>query len=368
MLGHEQRYLVFMRLPRFLRLWIKGFYERLSTIFYIVRFSLKREKGLRILGVVDFNEEGFGLGDGLVFQVFLNILMIDHKAVKVDTCYIDDPTHINAKREAYRRSLYLKRILSTVHEFNPNTGSHFHFDSNAQFADFISKLRNKYIVWPILYSSFTHRRLYDTKVIIDFHKKNGYLPSLTCKQELINWAHDFCAAHIGSACSVVVHLRVNPTRRSVKNSNIEAWNRFFVHHEHDTSLKFIIIGTKEEIIPKFREYQNILFSKDFDTSLEQDLALMQIAYISLCSASGPGILPRFAGLPTLTFGLNPLYTTDIPYGGTYPFLNKYQKLFWGVETFESIENEFGRLMEALKKDGWENPYKYKAIEKPKHNF
>lgn len=368
MLKHDQRHRAFMRLPRLIRSSIRSCYERVKTIFYLMGFISRRERPLRILGVIDFNEEGFAIGDAMVFQVFLNILMIRHGAQKVDTTYIDDPSHANTRKEAYHRTLYLKRMLSSLHELNPNAGSHFHFDSNAQFADFLQKHREKYVVWPILHGSLTCRGLYDMKQIIDFYHETGSLPRLSCRQELINWAHSFVVDHIGKAKLVVVHLRANPSRRESKNSNIDAWDRFFAAHKDEGSVKFTIIGTKEEIIPKFREYKNLIFAKDFDTTLEQDLSLLQIAHISLCSTSGPGVFPRFAGLPTITFGLSPVYTDDIPEGATYPFLTRYQKVFWGKEPFELIEHEFTALMDKLNKDNWHNPHVYREIDNPKHAF
>ncbi|MDD5069486.1 MAG: hypothetical protein PHV17_02060 [Candidatus Omnitrophica bacterium] len=294
--------------------------------------------------------------------------MIKHQAIGIDVAYIDDQTHPNARRQPYKRPLHLKRNLSMIHEFNPWVKSHFHFDSNAQFNDFLSRVKSNYIVWPILYDRFKYRGLYDRKAMIDFFKKEGYLPKLTCRQELINWAHDFCSDKLKNRKLIVIQIRNNPTRRTDKNANISAWIDFFKKRSQSPDFYFVIIGEEEEIIAKLRDQSNISFSKDFKTSFEQDVALMQIAFLVMASPSGPAEFSRYCGVPSLIFGVNPKYTEDVKAGQDYPFASDILKIFWGKETLELIDREFDLLYEHLLEINWRNPYSFKPVDNYPHRF
>lgn len=75
---------------------------------------------------------------------------------------------------------------------------------------------------------------------------------------------------------VVVHLR-NRTDQADRNADLESWLGFFTSCKDRFDVKFIVIGTREEIVSRFRDLRNVIFSKDYSTTIEQDCALIQTA-------------------------------------------------------------------------------------------
>lgn len=331
------------------RLWKNPFIDALTL------FGGKRGSGRRILGIWDFNTQLSTVGDALAFQVMLNVLKIDHDAEKVDVCFIDDDRHPYARKEGFKKNLLWKRNIVATCEVNPFMGSLFLFDSNAQFSSFYHKFRHRYIPLPNPALPMPHVGKW--KLLTDFFERRKYLPPLTCKPPLIQWALDFVRRHAFPAKPIVVQLRRNP-RASDRNSPVEAWDDFFRSFADRDDLKFLIIGMAREIIPEFRKYRNVLFTKDHNTTIEQDLALIQVAHVGLFQASGVAVFPWFTHVPSCMFGGDARYIRYIHAIGPEKkcnFLDVRQRLYWGTPTGDFLIQEFVKMLGDLDREGWSNP-------------
>lgn len=340
-----------------------------------VRISMKK----RVLGIFHYQEVGYGLGDMVNFLQTLNVLRHEHKLEKIDICYVDDPKRIfPAPKPALYTGLHIKRNMLSLHSVLPHVGSVFYFDSNAQFERFFRGNYHRYVAWPPYprYYSWPGRvNMVNFKKInkyspgkysevARFHRLHGHFPHLSCKREIIEWAMGFvrekASASGGGPClPVVSQLRYIPSRPE-RNTDIDVSAEFFEHYSSNKRFKFIIIGTKEEVIPSFRRFPNVVFAKDFGTSLEQDFALIQTAHLGIFQDSGAVVFALFTGIPNIRHGIlpyNPHMETYhcIKFYENYPWLNKYQKMFWGHRDAKFLIAEFDKLVEELDKDKWKNP-------------
>lgn len=310
--------------------------------------------GKRILGIWDFHSTAASIGDGIAFQAMLNVLRIEKKVDKIDLCYIDDQGHPYARRAIFQKNLLWKRNIAMTACVNPHMGSIFHFDSNDQFARFFVKNRDSYHCHPHPYVPFGSPS--NWRILTEFFERHRYLPALSCRPELINWALRFVDEHVRPAKIIVVHLR-NNTRYSEKNSPIDAWRDFFLAQRARREVKFVVVGMKDEVIPEFRSFGNVLFSKDMNTSLEQDLALIQVSHAGLYHSSGMMAYTWFCGVPSVTVGVDPRhvhYGHALSIGGKYNFMNKFQTMIWEQPTASLLDREFAGLLEGLEKERWQN--------------
>ena len=264
-----------------------------------------------------------------------------------------------------------------MHSVIPRVGSVFYFNSDTEFERFFKDNYHRYYCWPQYgkYHSWPSRikhRFISTWLITmpsrvtlirEFLEREGYIPYLSCPPEITDWAMDFVERDVSPSLPVVVHIR-NSTFDTARNSNLDAWSGFFQHQLKDPRFKFIIIGHEQGIIPQFREFPNVLFSKDFDTTLEQDLSLMQVSHLCLLHASGPAAFPEFTGVPFVKFVYARLRRTfnewqimGLADEASIGCENEFQRLISEPETTELLVSEFSRLVEDLDRAGWRNPTK-----------
>ena len=179
---------------------------------------------------------------------------------------------------------------------------------------------------------------------------NGYIPFLKCRDIITDWAKLFIADNILPYIPVAVQIRINEDIQPIRNSNLDAWYKFFKYCQTKYKVKFLILCSFKEyelIINHFKDLQNIVFLKEYNTKIEQDLAIIQESSMYMGGASGPSTIAWFNDKPYVVF--NPVgsgaqkvkKTKRLVFGG------KYQHQVWEKETFELLKNEFTILFKSI---------------------
>lgn len=114
---------------------------------------------------------------------------------------------------------------------------------------------------------------------------------------------------------------------------------------------FVMIGEKEEIDPRFRGFSNVLIAKDYSTTIEQDLALIQAGIMFLGTTSGPATMALFSDKPYVIYGFQTVYE-KLETGQQMPWATLLQKLVWGQETTEKLITDFEWLYNQIDREKW----------------
>jgi len=238
---------------------------------------------------------------------------------------------------------------------NPHLGSFFLFDSYEDLERFVEQNIDRYTIWPsadgYLEKKFTYAGNFDE--VQNFYGKYGFIPHLSCRPFTLNWAYAFFKENVLPDVAVVVHLRNNPEQDTQRNSKIEAWLEFFGFCNEKFGVKFVIIGTKKEIDPRLRSCPNVIIAKDFNTTVEQDMALIQTSAIYMGVASGPGEMAVFSDKPYLIMNFQ-LGSETITKDGSAVFANRLQKFVWEPETAQTLIREFSGLFYSIDIDHWKS--------------
>jgi hypothetical protein len=337
----------------------------------LARWNIKK----RILGIYHFQEHAGFLGDMMEFLAILNVLRVENALEKVDLCYIDDPSNPNrpVSRPRLESSPEFKEMMMDLRALLPATGAVLEFDSDAEFETFFRANYRRYKCWPqysffhswpswVDYMQLSNRGLAfpNTHAPLNrFFEAHGYLPKITCPPAVLAWARDFVRQHVSPAIPIAAQIRLNP-ESPFRNSDIEAWKEFFRRMEVRSDLKFILLSRREEILPELRSLKNVIYSKDHASGVMQDLALIQVSYLSMFPDSGFCTYPWFCGLPSIYFGKQKhefaQRRMQDESGTGLGFLSSFQRRRWGEYSAESLQAEFWSLWNDLAAAGWKNPY------------
>ena len=317
----------------------------LFTELHLRFFSMNRKPDRRILGVWDFYMRGGGFGDMMTFVEILGVLRHRYGLTgerNVDVCFIDDASHYNAKKPAFRKPITWKRQMMNLAHLSPYLGSVYYFKSDAEFRRFYTSNRGRYYRWPV---SVSLSQPSNVHVVSEFKRKTGRIPGFVLPPETINDVYSLYEREVFPAMPVIINIRRN-TRNTERNTDIAEISRFIRHFEGDREYKFIIICMKEEIPPELRKLRNVIFSKDHFSSMEHDLAFIYTSYISMFPSSGMANFAWFSDVPMINFGrhVNDPYTA--PKKGE--LFSDHQRYFHRVEEAKWLLREFSDLSEHLK--------------------
>jgi hypothetical protein len=252
-----------------------------------------------------------------------------------------------------------------VAQVNPYIGSVFTFNDRKQLEKFICDNIEIYHVWPSGWTfevrrEYLYYRIFD-EIIYPFYKRNNRVPVLSARKPMEKWATDFFSKYCGDSIPVTVNLRNNPKFQTSRNLTIENWIEFFNKCENIYDAKFIIICARSEIDERMRECRNVLFSKDFSTNIEQDLALIQCSAIHLGVPSGPATVVFFSQKPYLIFKgelhkqffkNNDMVTLSPDGTQKFCFARDSQLFISGVESSSKMLTEFNKLYYSVEVEAW----------------
>jgi hypothetical protein len=316
--------------------------------------------------IYDLSVQPFSIGDILVFQEASLILR-----EQCDVTFVDFALMYDAERPATDpvfssitadNIMYHVTSLLPVTQVNQYLGSLFVFNCQAQLERFISDNSDVYHVWPDIQTLRERKYLYYdilNNIIHEYHQKNLTIPHLSCRAFLLDWAKSFYAQNVYPSVPITVQIRNNKLISPERNLRLDCWLEFFRYCEDQYPVKFVIVCALREIDERMRDFSNVIIAKDFGTSVEQDLALIQTAAIHMGAASGPGTIAIFNTRPYLLVNTNAivdLYHCLEADGDSlrFSFGTQWQTLTRKPETAELLITEFERIWAAIDKTQWKS--------------
>ncbi len=338
-----------------------------ESLFFGVTNQLKHEpievnprgKPQRVLAVIDYSVQPYSIGDFLVYIIGSMVAAIQSGATKIDFCFISDPSRppldpIMSKLVTEDNHYFHLMTFLPVVQLNPMLGSVFVFDSIDSYNNFISKYQEEYHLWPSSEQLKAGKYMYYDilKMVADHFIKFSSIPKISFNNNLKLWANNFFKINTIGTIPVTVNIRNNQYFHAHRNSNVEAWKEFFMTCSKKYKAKFIITCAASEIDERLRSVDNVVFSKDFNTNLMQDLALINFSAFHIGSASGPAILPVFDSRPYYIFNCDALPHLNLYQGSLehaeendlrFSFARELQSIGVSEETSASILKEFEKI-------------------------
>lgn len=309
-----------------------------------------------ILVICDFRTIPFTVGELLWFQAYAMMLRIEHKADKIDLVWLCDPERPARWDEGVTPANYhyhLSRLLPLAY-VNPYLGSFLLMDSSEAVEMYVKDNLHRYSHIAPSFKDYAVRRLTYLDwyaQLLDFHRRHGYVPQLSCKPGMLLWARSFIRQEVRPHIPIVVHMRNDRSWARDRNARFESWLEFFEFCRGKYEVKFLAIGTRDEIDPRARDLDNLIFTAEHGTTVEQDMALIQSGLLYLGSTSGPAVMASLSGRPYAIFNYRASHTR-LPKGSQHPFAAPMQKLVWEPETTELLIAEFTKIFHGIDSSHW----------------
>lgn len=309
----------------------------------------------RILIIYDLSVQPFSIGDLLLAQEVGLILCAEKKVNNVDVAILltsKKPTSNDIAFESINSENYLYHFsaLFPVLQMNKKLGSVFIFNSTVQLTNLV-KHSNSYLkIWPsvkdiFLTKSYLHYIAFD-EIIFPHWNNFKELPNLEPIGYLNDWAENFINKFCNGKTVVTINFRNNKLFQNERNLDVEIWHQFFYSCIQKKNVIFLIVCAKNEIDDRLRSCSNVIFAKDYDTTIEQDLALISAGDIHMGSSSGPASVAWFSNnkpyfIVRFTLSPNDFETpclTSTGEDGYYKFCfsSAFQTFFSGSETVKIL--------------------------------
>ncbi len=340
---------------------------RWNTQSLILQWRGDSHLAKRLLVIYDFASQPFSIGDILMYQEASLVLRSYYAVDRVDfavTYDSADPVVADPAFSAIGPENFLSHLTTVLQaaQVNPHLGSAFLFDSHERAERFVSRHLDVYKVWPPLLRYVNREYLYYhifNDVLFSHFQKFGNLPHLTSRRPVRAWAETFIDEHVAQNVAVTVQLRRNPANPA-RNSDYDAWRSFFRESINRYPVRFIVICARHEMDAKLGEFSNVVFAKDYCTSVEQDLALIEIASMHIGASSGPGVMAIFNTKPYCFFNTGmrlDLYKGLIQEGNASRlfFSSPQQRFVHGRESTDFLISEFDRMWSSFKGRASINP-------------
>lgn len=317
----------------------------------------------RLLAILDLRVTPSTHGEALTFQEETLIERIRRKVNKVDIVWLCDankPAREDQRITTDNYHYYLADRLPLAY-VNPYLGSFFLMDSPEALEAYIRDNTNRYYIFPPLKDYLEKRPTYKNWFdrILEFYHLHGYIPHLSCKPAMVMWARYFIREKVRPQLPIVVHLRNDKSRTWIeaeRNAKLDCWLEFFSFCEDKFNVKFIVVCGKDEIDHRFRNLPNVILAKDYATTVEQDLALIQVSLMFMGGRSwAVGQMAMLSNIPYIMFNIHPIHE-NIPYGSQLPWATPLQRFIWEPETTESLINEFTDVFRQIDIAQWEQNF------------
>lgn len=313
----------------------------------------------RILSIWDFRTVPYSMGDLITLISRLETDLIKNQVDKFDIVFFCDPEKPtrdfgDQKITTKNFHAYFGSLMSTVFISN-NIGSFFIFDNLYRLHKFINDNKDDYIFMPTVESienkEFCYRKNFN--YIQCYFKEIKNLPMINCRQGTLENITLFYKQNILPKFPVVCHIR-NSKSQPERNANVQEWNKFFIDAWYSNpDIVFIIIGTKEET-KEFRDMTpNVIISKDYFNSIEEDMCLIYTSLFFMGTRSGPLMMALLNKIPCVIFGYVPVWE-KLQENNKFNFMTDLQKLIFEKENKEMIKEEFENLYKNVNKKDWLN--------------
>jgi len=325
------------------------------------RFSVEYS-GRRLMVIYDLSSQPFSVGDILVMQEAALVLQKNLELKKCDFAILYNPKKPAAGHKTFKTidiesGLFHLASILPVAQINKNLGSIFSFDSRSQLEKYLRDNKRNLEVWPSNWKlNITREYLYYAmfeELLLPFFYKNGYLPILESRKPLKDWAHKFYEEHSKNKFPVTINIRNNHFIHKQRNSNLDEWFKFFKNNESRYPVKFFLICAHSEVDDRFRALSNVIIVKDFHSTVEQDLSLIECSAIHMGTSSGPATIAWFSHNPyfiaNATLHIEHFSNENLLISVTkdtykFAFAKTCQKFYAGKETAEILDRY---LEEAL---------------------
>jgi hypothetical protein len=306
------------------------------------------------------------VGDILVMQETSLILRLMHQAKNIDIAVLYDEKNPAGSDDVFKSInsenglFHIASILPVV-QVNPFLGSVLLFNSKNQLEKYISNGDEYCLVWPSGWElNVTREYLYYQmleEIIYPYYIANQSIPYLRSRQSLEDWAIEFISQNISGDICISVNIRNNPNHHLERNSNLKEWKKLFVNCQDKLPIKFIVICSLSEIDTDLRGLENLIFAKDFHTTVEQDLALIAASDIHMGTSSGPATMAWFSEKPyfivnaTLDqeyFRSNKIIKINGEGYIKFSFSKDGQFFYTGRETFEILKKNLLEMIDIFK--------------------
>jgi hypothetical protein len=350
------------------RAFLRRLIYLLSWLFPVLRvvFRYSTETQKRILAIWDFRIEPFTVGELLLCHEVALVLREKHQVDKIDLVLLwdkDNPTNLSGGLNPSNFYNYFSELLQLAF-VNIHLGAVFVMDSPDMLSSYIADNHQRYHIFPPHKDSdgnkiTGHHQLFNYSN--SFYSQHGYVPHMSCQLSTLSWARKFLFDNLHPLLPVTVQLR-NTSTVPERNAELDCWIEFFTHCLNKYPIKFIMIGRGDEIDPRFRKLSNVLVAKDYCTTLEQDLALIQTAFMFMASSSsGPSAMALFSDLPYVLYKFMPV-NEDIPPGSSAPWATELQKWVWEPETTDRLTSDFRWVYDKVDKIQWATDFERLASE------
>lgn len=320
----------------------------------------------RLLVVYDLSNQPISIGDVLLVQAGALVLQEQYGFSQIDFAfaYDTDGDQLNAAFPDVTPAniaAHVSSLLSVV-QVNPFFGSLLAFSSKIDLLKFAADNEDRYFVWPgrlaFTLGKYPYLEVLN-KLVYPYHKRTGRVPHLRCRHYLQVWASAFFRAHVYPRVPVVVLFRNNKGWGLSRNLDPEIWLTFFEHCRARYPITFVVVCARSEMDPRFRGCPNVVFSKDYGTGIEQDLALIEGAPLMLGSSSGPATMAIFSDKPYFLVNSD---IRDWEYRGAVrngsfvrlPFATEFQTFHTGRESPELLIQEFDRMWSGIEVGKWQD--------------
>jgi hypothetical protein len=291
---------------------VKFFFKHIAALFLLLMVKVfpNRYEDKRLLVIYDTHTQPFSVGDAILFMAASVVLSKITGIKDVDFALIYDPVNPEKVDPVFVGVVNSENIFSHlgkvlfVAEMCKHISSIFIFNSHNQFQKYLIDNAESYDIWPsqihIQKKNYQSPRVFN-ELLWEYFKKNADIPEIKCRLHLRLWAEKFINLHCKNHIPITVNLRFNTDWHQERNANIKSWVEFFKYCEERYPVTFILISAKNEYNSIFQQCNNIVYAKDSNTSLDQDLALMASCKMHMGSSSGPATLAWFSNKPYLIF-------------------------------------------------------------------
>jgi hypothetical protein len=319
----------------------------------------------RILIIYDLSVQPYSIGDFLLAQVAGLVQCENHNADYADIAIVLNPDQPKSFDPAYNRinkdnCLHYFTAIFPVLQFNKKLGSVFLFNNKEQMTKQLEDSDRYLKIWPSIFDvkvkkQYLHYVLFDD-LLFPYWNSHKKIPEIEPIKFLKDWAESFLEKIEDNKCVVTVNFRNNKLYQQERNLNVEVWRNFFDAVSKKYSVVFLIICARNEIDERLRKCPNVIFSKDYDTTIEEDLALISASDIHMGSSSGPATVawfnlskPYFIVRVTISpndFETPSFQTTERPDYYRFCFSKAGQTFYSGEETVDILLNEFDAMLKS----------------------
>ena len=354
---------------------LRWFFPVFSSLFQ----SPKSEKK-RILIIYDLVSQPFSIGDVLLMQEASLILREQYRADWVDFAIVynsDDPVPSDSafKSISAENFMFNLPVILSVAQVNRYLGSVMAFNSHTQLHDYICSQVEQAYIWPSgwknqITQEYLNYTFFD-ELVYPYYQQYGAIPNLTCRAVMEKWAMEFYLQHAKGLVPVTINLRNNPAFDIERNANMDLWIDFFKGCEAEYDATFFVICSAVEVDARLRTCKNVIVVKDFNTGIEQDLALIQMSAMHLGAISGPATVAWFSQKPYLNVKAsrnwigfkNPgLILQEAENVMRFCFAAPHQKILIGDDSEVLLKPYFKEMWPAIDPNLWSSESLLKAAQ------